>query len=148
MKVILLSDVQNIGRRGDIREVSSGYGRNFLFPRKFAVEATAQNLKMLEKERQKIAKQREEEAGAAREIAQNMEKASFTVAAKAGEGGKLFGSVTNADVAKAMEDKGFAVDKHNIVLADHIKEVGVFHADVKLHPDVTAKVKFWVVEEK
>lgn len=149
MKVILLSDVQNVGQRGDIKDVSAGYGRNFLLPRKLAVEANDQSMKMLEKEKQKIQKQRDAEAAAAREVAEKMEKASFTVTAKAGEGGKLFGSVTNADVAKAMEEKGFAVDKHNVTLADdHIKEVGVFHADVKLHPDVTAKVKFWVVEEK
>ncbi|MFH1367572.1 MAG: 50S ribosomal protein L9 [Elusimicrobiota bacterium] len=148
MKVILQSDVQNIGRRGDIKDVSAGYARNFLLPQKLALEANDQNMKLLEREKNKIARQLEQEVAAARELAQNMEKASFTVNAKAGEGGKLFGSVTNTDVAKALEEKGFSFDKHNITLPDHIKEVGVFHADVKVHQDVTAKIKIWVVEEK
>ena len=148
MKVILLSDVPKIGRRGEIKEMSSGYARNFIIPRKLGVEANDASMKMLENEQKKIAKQREQEVQLAKELAEKMEKASFTVTVKAGEGGKLFGSVTNADIAKALEEKGFPTDKHSVLLTDPIKEVGVFHVDVKLNHDVTAKVKLWIVEEK
>jgi len=93
--------------RGEIKEISSGYARNFIIPRKLGVEANAASMKTLENEQKKIAKQREQEVQLSKELAEKMEKASFTVTVKAGEGGKLFGSVTNADIAKALEEKGF-----------------------------------------
>lgn len=148
MKVIMTGDVPSVGRRGDIKDVSPGYARNFLIPRKLALEATDSNMKAYEKEKAKIMKAREEEAAQARALAGNMEKHSFTITVKTGENGKLFGSVTNADVAKALTDAGFATDKHDVQLAEPIKEVGVYTVDVRLAHEVIAKVKVWIVEEK
>jgi large subunit ribosomal protein L9 len=148
MKVILIGDVPGAGRRGDIIEVSPGHARNFLIPRKLALEANDANMKVYEREKAKIMKQREEEAGQARSLAGNMEKHSFTITVKTGENGKLFGSVTNADIAKVMTDNGYETDKHDVQLDEPIKEVGVYTVNVKLTHDVVAKVKVWIVEEK
>ena len=148
MKVILTGDVPSVGHRGDIKDVSPGYARNFLIPRKLALEANEQNMKILEREKKKQVKLKEQEVSAARIVADKMEKASFTITVKTGESGKLFGSVTNADVAKALTDAGYATDKHNVLLDEPLKEVGVFHVDVRIHPEVAAKIKLWIVEEK
>jgi large subunit ribosomal protein L9 len=148
MKVILRADITNVGRQGEIKEVAPGFARNFLVPRKLVMEATDANLKIWEREKVKLAKQREEIIKAAQEIAAKIEKTSFTITVKTGENGKLFGSVTSATLAKLLEDNGFKVDKHDILLAAPIKEVGAYTVDIRLHPEVIAKSKFWIVEEK
>ncbi len=148
MKVILTGDIPSVGRRGDIKDVSPGYARNFLIPRKLALEANDANMKVYEREKQKQAKLREQQSSDAKVLADKMEKHSFTITVKTGEGGKLFGSVTNADVAKALTDAGYETDKHDVLLEEPIKEVGVYTVPVKLLNDVTAKVKVWIVEEK
>lgn len=148
MKVILRTDIANVGRQGDIKEVSPGYARNYLLPRQMAMEATAQNLKIWDKEKVKLEKQREKIIADARALAEKVEKVSLTMPVKVGEAGKLFGSVTSANIAKALDEQGFKIEKHDILLHEAIKELGVFTIDIRLHPEVIAKIKVWVIEEK
>ena len=148
MKVILCADITNVGRQGDIKDVTEGYARNFLLPKSLVMEATPSNLKIWDKRKEKLTKERDKVILEAKELAEKIEKTSLTITVKVGDNGKLFGSVTTSHIAKALEDSGFAVEKHNILLPAPIKEAGTFDFDVRLHPEVLAKAKVWVVEEK
>lgn len=148
MKVILHSDIDKVGKQGDIKNVSEGYARNYLIPRKLALEATPANMKLWEKEKVKLEKQKEEILKKAREIAEKIEKTSITITVKVGEGGKLFGSVTSTDIAKVLKDNGFEIDKQNILLDEPLKAIGVYAINVKIHPEIVARPKVWIVEEK
>ncbi|MDR0398200.1 MAG: 50S ribosomal protein L9 [Endomicrobium sp.] len=148
MKVILRSDITNVGRQGEVKKVSPGFARNYLVPQNLAMEATPANLKIWERERVKLEKQREEIISAAKEIASKMEAVEFTVKVKIGENGKIFGSVTPANLSKIFEEKGFEVNKRDILLSDNIKEVGNYEVNVRLHPEVVVKVKLAVIGEK
>ena len=148
MKVILRSDIPKLGKQGDVKNVSGGYVRNYLIPRNLVIEANPANLKLWEKEKVKIEKQKNEVVSKAKELAEKIEKTSITITVKVGEGGKLFGSVTSADIAKVLNDNGFSIEKHDIILEEPLKEVGVYAVDVKIHPEVIARPKVWIVEEK
>ncbi|MHB9154553.1 MAG: 50S ribosomal protein L9, partial [Endomicrobiales bacterium] len=148
MKVILRTDIANVGRQGEIKEVSPGYARNYLVPRQMAMEATEANLKLWSKEKGKLEKQRDSVIKEAQELAQKVEKLSLTMTVRVGEAGKLFGSVTSTNIARALEENGFKIEKHDILLHEPIKELGVYTVDIRIHPEVIAKVKVWVVEEK
>lgn len=148
MKVILRSDITNVGRQGEVKEVSPGFARNYLVPQNLAMEATPANLKIWERERVKLEKQREEIISAAKEIASKMEAVEFTIKVKIGENGKIFGSVTPANLSKIFEEKGFEVNKRDILLSDNIKEVGNYEVNVRLHPEVVVKVNLAVIGEK
>jgi len=146
MKVILKADVKNLGSKGDIVNVSDGYARNYLFPRGLAEEANKGNVQQL-KERQKAVQRRmEEEKAAAKEMASRMEKEKFVIAVKAGEQGRLFGSVTTKDIADAVAKAGYEIDRRKIQLEENIKSLGVHKVKVKLYEDVTADIKIQVVE--
>ncbi|MDR1245000.1 MAG: 50S ribosomal protein L9 [Endomicrobium sp.] len=148
MKVILRSDITNVGRQGEVKEVSPGFSRNYLVPQNLAMEATPANLKIWERERVKFEKKREEIISAAKEIASKMEAVEFTVKVKIGENGKIFGSVTPANLSKIFEEKGFEISKRDILLSDNIKEVGNYEVNVRFHPEVVVKVKLAVIGEK
>ncbi len=148
MKVILRSDIVNVGRQGEIKDISDGFARNYLIPKKLVMEADNKNLKIWEKEKIKLEKQRESLIGEKKELAEKIEKISLTITVKVGENGKLFGAVTVSDIAEAFEEKGFKINKHDILLAESLKEVGAYTVNVRLHPEVTAEAKVWVVEEK
>jgi len=148
MKVILREQVSKLGQIGDVKEVSDGYARNFLLPRNLVWEAIPSKMKMLEKEKIKIEKLRQIDVDKAKSLAAQIEALSLTINVKVGEHGKLFGSVTNADIAEELTKKGFATDKHFIVLEEPLKETGVFTVEVKVHPEVNAKAKVWIVAEK
>jgi large subunit ribosomal protein L9 len=148
MKVILRADITNVGRQGDIKEVAPGYARNFLLPRRLAMEATPSNLKIWEREKVKLSKLRADTIEAAKELAAKIEKIQLTFTMKVVESGKLFGSVTNASIARQLEDQGVTVERHAILLPEPLKETGVFSVDIRLHPEVIAKAKIWVVEDK
>jgi large subunit ribosomal protein L9 len=148
MKVILRSDITNVGRQGEIKEVSAGFARNYLVPQKLAMEANAQNMKIWERERLKLEKQREEIINKAKDVASKMEAEEFGIKVKVGENGKVFGSVTNANVANLFEARGFNVNKRDILLSDSIKELGNYEISIRLHPEVVAKIKLSVVSEK
>jgi large subunit ribosomal protein L9 len=148
MKIILRSDIPNIGRQGDVKKVSPGFARNYLVPQNLAMEATSANLKIWERQRVKLEKQREEIISAAKEIASKMEAVEFTVKVKTGENGKIFGSVTTLNLLKIFGEKGFEVNKRDILLSDNIKEVGNYEVNVRLHPEVVVRVKLAVIGEK
>jgi large subunit ribosomal protein L9 len=144
-QVILTSRVESLGGEGDSITVADGYARNFLFPRGLAMPASAANLKRIEA----LRKKREAEEAAAlaesRDIESKLTKQSFTITAAAGADEKLFGSVTAADIADALAKEGIAIDRKKIVLEHSIRACGVYDVDVKLHPQVSTKVKIWVV---
>ncbi|MDR1952851.1 MAG: 50S ribosomal protein L9 [Elusimicrobiota bacterium] len=148
MKVILRTDITNIGRQGDIKEIAAGFARNYLLPRKLVMEASKQNLKIWEREKVKLEAQREEIINQAKELAAKLEAAEFSVKVRLGESGKIFGSVTTANIAKVFQQEGFELSKRDILLSENIKEVGSYEINVRLHPEVLAKTKFSVIGEK
>lgn len=148
MKVILSKDVKDLGKAGSLVDVSEGYARNFLFPRQMASEATPAALKQWE-EKKKAEQRREEKLLAeAQAQAKSLEEAKVVIKSKSGEGGKLYGTVTSKDIAEAMSKQvQVQVDKRKIDLAEPIRTLGTHHYMVKLHPQVTAKMRVQVVEE-
>ncbi|MGM0501457.1 MAG: 50S ribosomal protein L9 [Bacillota bacterium] len=147
MKVILQDDVKNLGNEGEVVEVADGHARNYLLPRGLAKEATTQNLNNLKQKKKSKQKQKEEERKAAQEKADELEGLILEIPVKAGDNNRLFGSVTSMDIAEKIEEEtGEKIDKRDIDLTDHIKNLGVKAVDIKLHKDVTATVKVKVVE--
>ena len=147
MKVILLVDVRGTGKAGDVANVSDGYARNMLIPRGLAVEATAQNIKQLEKKKEAMAKKFAEDKAAALELKKKLEEVTVEVRTKAGKDGKVFGSVTSKDIADALNQMGFDIDKKKIQLDSPIKATGVTDVNVKLFTEISGKVKVNVVSE-
>ena len=147
MEVILRDHVDNVGKRGDVVKVADGFARNYLLPRKLALPATDANKQWIARER-KIAEAREaEERTAAEAIADRLVALDLQIARKVGENDTLYGSVTNADIADLLKQKGFDVDRRKILLPDPIRTLGESHIPVKLHRDVTAQLKIAVVKE-
>ena len=147
MKVILLEDVRGTGKAGDVANVSDGYARNMLIPRGLAVEATAQNIKQLEKKKEAMAKKIAEDKAAALELKKKLEEVTVEVRTKAGKDGKVFGSVTSKDIADALNQMGFDIDKKKIQLDSPIKATGMTDVNVKLFTEISGKVKVNVVSE-
>lgn len=147
MKVILLEDVRGTGKAGDVANVSDGYARNMLIPRGLAVEATAQNIKQLEKKKEAMAKKFAEDKAAALELKKELEEVTVEVRTKAGKDGKVFGSVTSKDIADALNRMGFDIDKKKIQLDSPIKATGMTDVNVKLFTEISGKVKVNVVSE-
>lgn len=147
MKVILLEDVKSLGKKGEIVDVSDGYARNYIFAKKLGLEATSRNLndlKLKKAHEDKLAQQRLEEAKA---FASDLEKVQVTLKIKAGEGGKLFGSISSKEIAQAAKDQlNLEIDKKKMVLPTPIKAVGTTMVPVKLHPQVTGELKVIVQE--
>ncbi len=148
MIVILKKDVKGTGKSGDVIKVSPGYARNMLIPRGLAVEATEGNVRNLEKQKQ-IQKENEAmEKAKAEEIASKLSKENIVIKTKAGEGGRLFGSITNKDISEAIEKQlGIKIDRRKIVLENPIKELGVVNVEAKLYTEVTGKFAVEVKEE-
>lgn len=146
MEVILRQAVDTLGHTGDIVKVSSGYARNFLLPRGIAYEATAGNKKRLEQERARLEAAEGERRGSAQELATKIEQVSLTFSARVGEEGKLFGSVTTADIAHELEKQGIHIEKRQIDLHEPIKALGVYRVPVRLHADVKPEVRVWVIK--
>jgi len=147
MKVILIENVENLGGIGDAVNVSAGYARNFLIPKKLAIQATDRSLGVLEHKQRLVDQKIRKEKGEAEDLAKQMEELSLTVAAQAGEENKLFGSVTSMTIQNALKAEGYVVDKKKILLEEPIKELGIYTVTIKLHQDVTANLKVWVVKE-
>jgi large subunit ribosomal protein L9 len=146
MEVILRQAVDTLGHTGDIVKVSAGYARNFLLPRGIAYEATAGNKKRLEQERARLEAAEGERRGSAQELATKIEQVSLTFSARVGEEGKLFGSVTTADIAHELEKQGIHIEKRQIDLHEPIKALGVYRVPVRLHADVKPEVRVWVIK--
>jgi large subunit ribosomal protein L9 len=140
--------VKKLGKSGDQVNVADGYGRNYLIPRKLALGASPQNMRIFENEAKARAKKREKEKQDAQALADKISSLSLTIARMAGEDDKLFGSVTNGDVAEALAKEGYKVDKRDIEIAEPLKVLGIFEVPLKLHAGVPAKVKVWVVKQQ
>jgi len=147
MKVILQKDVKGIGKVGDIVNVSDGYGRNYLIPRRLAIDATESNINILNEKKKALEKKRQKEVEAAQEIAKKLSQETIKLKVKTGENGKLFGSITSKDIQDELNKRGYDIDKKKINLADAIKTTGTFNVDVKLYPGIQAKIKVEVVGE-
>ena len=141
MIVILLKDVKGAGKAGEVVKVSDGYARNMLLPKGYAEEATKNNVHSLEKAREKREEEERQAKAAAEKQAEEMKKMRVTIVTKAGEGGKLFGSITTKDIAAALEEQcGIKVDKRKIVLDQPIKEIGTTRVKVKIYPEITGVI--------
>lgn len=147
MELILRQDVPGLGQKGDLVTVKDGYGRNYLLPRKLALEATSGNRKQIAEMKAAQARRGVREKADADSLAQQLAQVALTVSAKAGESDQLFGSVTALDIAAALEAKGFPIDKRRVELEEPIKTLGEYSVPVRLHRDVTAAVKVSVVRE-
>jgi len=148
MKVILLQDVKGLGKKGEVINASDGYARNFLFPKKVAAEATEGNMKTLKEQKTSQEMKKQQEIEEAKDLAKKIEKSPIEITAKAGDGGRLFGSVTSKDLAEALEKQyKIKIDKRKIVLPEPIRELGVRHIEIKIHPGVVGKLKVSIKEQ-
>jgi len=147
MKVILLEDIDTLGRLGDTVTVKAGYARNFLIPRKLALQATEQNLKTQQNQIQALERRKDQAIEEARSLSDKLAGVMLSYTRKSGAKGQLFGSVTNMDIAASLAEQGLEVDRRDIVLTDPIKSVGEFDVTIKLHHDVVPVVKVTVLPE-
>jgi len=148
MKVILLEDVKNVGKKGSLINAKDGYANNFLFPKKLSIEATPANLKSLENARKKQEEKETVILEEAKKLEEELVKITIVIKTKAGENGKLFGSITTKEIAEQLEQKnGIIIDKRKFELDETIKSVGEYSVRVKLHPKVVAKILVIVTEK-
>jgi large subunit ribosomal protein L9 len=147
MEVILKEDVAQLGSRGDVVKVAEGYGRNFLLPKKLAIEATAANKAVVEQMKASSVRKSAKEKSDAELLAQQYEGVSLTFTRKAGEHDALFGSVTSSDIAHELEGRGFKIDRRKIELNQPFKTIGEYTVPIKLHKEVTTNIKVTVVKE-
>lgn len=148
MKVIFLQDVKGKGKKGEVKEVATGYAQNYLIKNGLAEEATAANISTLKAKQKKAEKVAEQELEDAKKLKETLETLTVEIYTKAGEGGRLFGSITNKQIADELKKKGFKIDKRKIELGEPIRALGVTNVPVKLHHEVTATVKVHVKEKK
>ncbi|HSR12511.1 MAG TPA: 50S ribosomal protein L9 [Thermodesulfobacteriota bacterium] len=148
MKVILIEDVPSLGKSGDIVQVAEGYGRNFLIPKKRALEASQANLRLLEKQKDTFLSRAAKEKQTALDLASKIEQIPCTLSRPAGEKEKLFGSVTSMDLQKCLQEQGISIDRRMIHLPTPIKTLGTHTVSLKLHPEVTAQMNVTVVAQE
>jgi large subunit ribosomal protein L9 len=148
MKVIFLKDVKGKGKKGEVKNVADGYAHNFLFKNGLAIEASPSNLKMLEAQKKREEKLAAEELAESKKLKEQLEKLTVELKAKAGEGGRLFGSITSKQIAEELQKAhNIKIDKRKIELPDAIRSLGYTNVPVKLHPEVTATLKVHVTEQ-
>ena len=147
MKVIFLQDVKGQGKKGEVKNVSEGYARNFLLPKGLVKEASEGNIKTLEVQNLSLEKKKQKEKEDAQALAAKLGEMTVVIKAKAGEGGRLFGAITSKQVAEALAKQGITIDKRKIELDEPIRALGVTQVPVKLHPDVKATLKVQTTEE-
>ena len=147
MEVVLKEDIENLGHMGEVVKVKDGYARNYLLPRGLVVLANKKNLKALEHEQRMIGQRRDRLTKEAQGISETLSRVSLEFAVKVGEEGRLFGSVTNMDIEKALKEKGFDVERRRIVLHDPIKQVGDYEVPIRLRPEVMPSIKVKVLSE-
>ena len=146
MNVILLKNVDNLGQTGDTVKVKDGYGRNYLVPRGLAIIADERNSRRMAHQKRQAEAAAAKELGQAKELADQLDQTAVSIKREAGEEGKLFGSVTNRDIAEALEAEGIQIDRRSIILDETIRNIGVFTAKVKLHREIEAAVKVYVIQ--
>jgi large subunit ribosomal protein L9 len=147
MKVILRQNHESLGQIGDVVDVKEGFARNFLIPRKIAYVALKGNIKALEEEKKTFLKKKQHEIQVAENLAAELEKVSVSIPVQVGEEDKIFGSVTTQMIADALKEKGYEVDKRKIEIEEPIKSLGIYGISIKVHANVNAKIKVWVVRE-
>ncbi|QQK81766.1 50S ribosomal protein L9 [Salicibibacter cibi] len=148
MKVIFQKDVKGKGKKGEVKNVSEGYFRNYLFPNQLAVEATKSNIKELEKKKESDERKEQQALEEAKEKKQELEETTVEILAKAGQGGRLFGAVSTKQITESLKQQGFDIDKRKIDLKDPIRALGVTKVGIKIHPQVIATVDIHVKEQK
>jgi len=147
MKILLRQDHEKLGTAGEIVNVKPGFARNYLIPKGIALAATPKNVRFFENEKKLLNWGKEKEKRKSVELAKTLETVSCTITVQVGEEDKLFGSVTSQNIAEALLAQGYEIDKRKILLDEPIKSLGIYSVPVKLHPDIEAKVKVWVVKE-
>jgi large subunit ribosomal protein L9 len=147
MKVLLREDYKGLGEAGEVVKVKDGFARNFLIPQGVAFMATDQNKKRYENDLKQQSRKLERDKIQAAELAKKLENVSCTISVQVGEEDKLFGSVTSQNIADVLEEQGYKIDKRKINLEEPIKALGIYSVPIKLHPEVEASVKVWVVKE-
>jgi large subunit ribosomal protein L9 len=147
MEVLLVKDRERLGREGDIVTVADGYARNFLIPRGFALAASDKTVKLQEKIRADRLAREARERQEFEELAARLSNVSVTTAVKVGEDEQLYGSVNAQDIAGLLEQEGYQIDRKKVLLDTPLKALGVYAIDIRLHPEVTATIKLWVVKE-
>lgn len=148
MKIILLEDIENVGKKGDIVRVKDGFARNYLIPKGVAIKVTKSNLKMIEEKKKKLEKEREKEIKTVEELKNRIESLEINIKKKAGEEDTLFGSVTSSDIEEALKNEGIEIDKKNILLHEHIKKLGEYEVEIRIHPSIKANLKIKVEKEE
>lgn len=148
MQLILVKDVEDLGRAGEIVEVKPGFARNYLVPQGIAYPATPANMKRLEHERRKLVEAAEHALKSAAAFGEKLQGVAVNFKARAGEEGKLFGSVTSGDIAESLAEQGIEIDRHLIRLDEPIKQLGVYKVPVRLHAEVKPEITVWVVAEE
>ncbi|MDF2714857.1 MAG: ribosomal protein [Paenibacillus sp.] len=147
MKVIFLKDVKGQGKKGEVKDLSEGYVRNFLLPKGLVAAASEGNVKQLEHQKQSETKRKDKEKADAQELAAKLGDMIVVIKSKAGEGGRLFGSITSKQIAEELEKKGIHLDKRKIEMNDAIRSLGTTTVKIKLYPEVTAELRVQVSEE-
>ena len=147
MNIILTEDVESLGTAGELLKVKDGYARNYLIPGGKAMMATTQNVKILEHQKQLVQSKLNKLKREAEQLAGKIKDISCTVAKPVGEEDKIFGAVTTADIQTGLANEGLTIDKRKILLEEPLKSLGIFTVPIKLHPEVTAQLKVWVVKE-
>ena len=146
MKVILTEDVANMGKAGDLIQIKDGHARNYLIPKKLAIPANPQNLKAFEHQKNLLKQKQNRIKRDAENLAEKIEKVSCTISKPTGEEDKLFGSVTSLDIEESLKEEGITIDRKKILLEEPIKSLGIYKIPIKIHPEVTAHLKIWVVK--
>ncbi len=147
MEIILLGNVPDLGKVGDVVKVKNGYARNYLLPRQMAINATPGNIKRIEREKTKRLAQYEEEKKQAQSKAAEYSKVSLTLAVEVNDQEKLYGAVSETDILEALKAEGLNIEKKSLVVEKSIDELGIFEIGIKLHPEVIAKVRLWVTKQ-
>ncbi|MCK4860211.1 MAG: 50S ribosomal protein L9 [Candidatus Omnitrophica bacterium] len=148
MKLILLTDIPKLGKSGDIVEAKDGYARNFLIPQKIALPATPQSIKLTRQKKEREIEKEKAEKEKIGKLAEKISKISCTISAHAGDEDKLFGEITNKNIAKSLADKGIEIDRKRIKVKEPIRKLGVYDVEIKLHPDIAANLRLCVVKDE
>ena len=146
MKVILTEDVPSLGKMGDLIQIKDGHARNYLIPKKLAVPANPQNVKAFEHQKTLLKQKQNRIKREAEKLAEKIENISCTISKPTGEEDKLFGSVTSLDIEKSLKEEGIKIDRKKILLEEPIKTLGIYKIPIKVHPEVVANLKLWVVK--
>ncbi len=147
MKIILVQDVKGLGEEGETKEVAPGYARNFLFPKRFAVQDSLFNRNRMKEQQKKIELRKVKKREEAQQLADALSDLSINIPAAVGKNEKLFGAIHEHDIIKALDEQGYQIEKKNILLGEPIKQTGAYKVSVKVYEDVEAELKVWVVKE-